>query len=344
MQAFLPMSGYAGDARKATPMTSFDGSDYVATTVSNSPEESDSECAHQVPHVACSNCGSGDAASKRCHSCASIVCNFCMADEEGCCLLCLDTFPASPNVSPTASPAQTYDLLPSFFPMEAPFKPKVQPVQQPQQATLEWLPRDPMQPPPWMASGQPLNATGQWSLQEPPASFMSTAPPPPRNQQGQWEWHDTIAAPPKFSYQAQLQQTLPQPKEVGYLLEAAHPSAQMNKVDDSINITRHTMMLCNIPCRLGHDDIVGAIHAGGFADRYDFVYLPNRNGKRDANIGYAFVNFKNAHDAECFSEAFQDFRFPGTNSTKSCTVKPAHHQGYNAQQTLRSGGNRRMRA
>jgi hypothetical protein len=91
-----------------------------------------------------------------------------------------------------------------------------------------------------------------------------------------------------------------------------------------------TMMICNIPCRFGQADVVEAIHSVGFAGKYDFVYLPSRTGKHNANIGYAFVEFKSAKAAESFADAFENFRFPGTKSSKTCTVKQAHQQGFNA--------------
>jgi len=96
-----------------------------------------------------------------------------------------------------------------------------------------------------------------------------------------------------------------------------------------------TMMICNIPCRFGQTDVVEAIHSIGFAGLYDFVYLPSRSGKHNANIGYAFVEFKSAETAERFACAFDNFQFPGTKSAKRCTVKQAHQQGLNAAATNR---------
>lgn len=93
-----------------------------------------------------------------------------------------------------------------------------------------------------------------------------------------------------------------------------------------------TLMICNIPCRLGRADIVKAIHSVGFVDKYDFVHMPGRRhgSKRNGNMGYAFVNFKSTQDAEQFVVAFENFQFPGTCSAKRCTLKFAHLQGFNA--------------
>lgn len=113
--------------------------------------------------------------------------------------------------------------------------------------------------------------------------------------------------------------------------------ADMSESEGSISSSEPptTMMICNIPCRFGHSDVVEAIHSVGFAGLYDFVYLPSRSGKNNANIGYAFVEFKSADTAERFACAFDNFQFPGTKSAKRCTVKQAHQQGLNAAATNR---------
>jgi hypothetical protein len=90
-----------------------------------------------------------------------------------------------------------------------------------------------------------------------------------------------------------------------------------------------TLMLCNIPCRFEHDDIVDAIQSIGFGGFYEFVYVPQRSRKRSGNMGYAFVHFKSPETAASFSDNFQNFQFKRTSSTKKCMVKPAHIQGFN---------------
>jgi len=90
-----------------------------------------------------------------------------------------------------------------------------------------------------------------------------------------------------------------------------------------------TLMICNVPCRLSQSDIVKAIDTVGFVNRYDFVHMPGRRhgSKRNGNMGYAFVNFKNTQDAEQFATKFEGYQFPDTCSVKRCTIKPAHHCG-----------------
>jgi hypothetical protein len=97
-----------------------------------------------------------------------------------------------------------------------------------------------------------------------------------------------------------------------------------------------TMMICNIPCRVGHDDLEKAICNMGFTGTYDFLHLPRRHGQADSNLGYGFINFVRPVDATNFALAFEGYRFGGKGgSRKACTVKVATCQGFNA-------GNRRM--
>jgi len=91
-----------------------------------------------------------------------------------------------------------------------------------------------------------------------------------------------------------------------------------------------TVMLCNIPCRVARSNIVNALEEGGFAGLYDFVYLPEGNGRRyrrNGNIGYCFINFRCSGDAQMFAKVFEDFQFHGFLSTKRSTVKFANLQG-----------------
>jgi len=104
-----------------------------------------------------------------------------------------------------------------------------------------------------------------------------------------------------------------------------------------------TMMICGLPCRLMRDDIVSAIHDVGFGDKYEFVYLVDgladrkrrsKGARSSGNLGYAFVDFKNAQHAEDFVLAFDNYHFSGTGSTKRCSVKYAHCQGFNANHSI----------
>lgn len=91
-----------------------------------------------------------------------------------------------------------------------------------------------------------------------------------------------------------------------------------------------TMMIRNIPCCCSNQDVIRDIDAFGFADTYDFFYLPQH---RKSNLGYAFINFTSVQLAAEFRERLQGHRFSsgsavrGNNSKKECTVSPAAVQG-----------------
>lgn len=109
-----------------------------------------------------------------------------------------------------------------------------------------------------------------------------------------------------------------------------------DKVADNIT----TLMICDIPCRIPISRVVGAIDDHGFANTYDLVYMPSVRGfqgtKHVRSMGYAFVNFKHPEDATAFSQAFQNYSFPNSCSTKLSYTKPARRQGFRANVKLHS--------
>jgi len=94
--------------------------------------------------------------------------------------------------------------------------------------------------------------------------------------------------------------------------------------EGSVPIT--TMMLKNIPCRKNQEEVMAILNQEGFADRYDFFYLP-RDVKFRANLGYAFINFVTPEDASQFQAKMNGYRFTNSGSTKACIAVAAHVQG-----------------
>jgi hypothetical protein len=88
-----------------------------------------------------------------------------------------------------------------------------------------------------------------------------------------------------------------------------------------------SMMMCNLPCRLSHADLIEAIDSVGFSSTYEFVHLPCRFGQSDSNLGYGFIHFPLQEDAERFALEFEGYRFSQKESTKAVSVKVADHQG-----------------
>ena len=102
-----------------------------------------------------------------------------------------------------------------------------------------------------------------------------------------------------------------------------------------------SMMICNIPCRMGIDRLIHEIDRYGFVSKYDLVFMPAPAATRRKrlcgmsrptaqNLGFAFVNFKDARDAKAFGARFLDVCFAGSHSTKLAFTKPAGLQGFRA--------------
>jgi hypothetical protein len=64
----------------------------------------------------------------------------------------------------------------------------------------------------------------------------------------------------------------------------------------------------------------------GLKGHYDFFYLP-KDSKKNANLGYAFVNFVDVQSAEHCTTKFQGVRLAPFRSAKSCSVAVASIQG-----------------
>jgi len=88
-----------------------------------------------------------------------------------------------------------------------------------------------------------------------------------------------------------------------------------------------TMMICNIPCRIGEQDVITAMESRGFGNAYEFVHIPSRPSQPASNLGYCFVHFFRVADAESFALSFEGYSFTSKGSTKACTVKVAALQG-----------------
>jgi RNA recognition motif-containing protein len=82
---------------------------------------------------------------------------------------------------------------------------------------------------------------------------------------------------------------------------------------------RTTVMLRNMPNNYTREMLLELADAMGFANCYDFAYLPI-DFKSQAGLGYAFINFISSEQAQlCFErfEGFADWQVP---SEKRCTV------------------------
>lgn len=88
---------------------------------------------------------------------------------------------------------------------------------------------------------------------------------------------------------------------------------------------RSTLKIANIPRRCGKDELLAAIESVGFANSYDFFYLP-LGPQSKKNHGYAFINFTDNETADRFVAVFSGFPI----RAKTLDVMPAPLQGLTA--------------
>jgi len=87
-----------------------------------------------------------------------------------------------------------------------------------------------------------------------------------------------------------------------------------------------TLMMRNLPCPFLRDDLIDEMDKHGFAGCYNLVYMP-KDYKTGMGLGYAFVNFTNAEQAQRFTLAFEGFCNWPKQSLKVCSITLSVTQG-----------------
>lgn len=109
------------------------------------------------------------------------------------------------------------------------------------------------------------------------------------------------------------------PAQFEFSLDEAHMK--------SVN-ARTTLMIRNIPNKYSQKMLLDVLDKK-YSGRYDFFYLPI-DFKNRCNLGYAFVNFKNASTTAEFYKEFHSKSWEEFNSKKVCEITYARVQGCNA--------------
>lgn len=87
-----------------------------------------------------------------------------------------------------------------------------------------------------------------------------------------------------------------------------------------------TMMCCNVPRSYNREVLIQELGSIVDLSKTRFLYLPMDKSNR-INLGYGFVDFKTAEEAEAFRKKATGHRFRHTHGHKTCFVKAARHQG-----------------
>mmetsp|Transcript_106107 Transcript_106107/g.167487 ORF Transcript_106107/g.167487 Transcript_106107/m.167487 type:complete len:285 (+) Transcript_106107:1-855(+) len=273
----------------------------------------------------CKNCGCDALKTWRCHCCSNAVCQTCMQELDACCIECQIVFPVA---VPAYTRAAAHNLALSSQ----------------TQAHIDASSRG------FSPCPSPL----------PIIDRASSGESQKGNALSQQMQHITNVEPRVVDMlKACLQQVGVAPSQCDHVIQNIHKdfadvisnsdktvkdNASRCGVDIKLKASKEkkarkadkngkrmvegrTMMVCNIPCRVRHEDLVEAIESTGFGGTYEFVHIPGRKEQRDSNLGYGFIHFSHCEDAEKFAYTFEGYRFSGKASSKTCTVKVATCQG-----------------
>ena len=193
----------------------------------------------------------------------------------------------------------------------------------------------PARPPPGLDSGPARRDPGGPGGRP---SLLATQPPPPPPPPVEWRADRPSAGAhtdspitggaPDASAHATHAHAPAVPAAVARKQEAAAAAKRCQEKGAAQQQPITTLMICNIPCCVSQSHLAGIVDGGGFAQAYDYLYLPMpTHGGCAQNLGYGFINFVATEAASRFTEQFHGHVFGGTASLKEMQVKPARVQG-----------------
>jgi len=145
-----------------------------------------------------------------------------------------------------------------------------------------------------------------------------------------------LAQQRKQHEQQQQQQQL-QPPNMQMRVQPQHKAGYADMTRSSHGVTSEgestrgsvtTLMIRNLPREVTQSDLLQELDTSGFAERYDFAYLPS-SFEELAGKGYAFVNFVSTHVAGTFSAGWHKSGRCGAPSP-FLNLSPATVQGLEA--------------
>lgn len=122
--------------------------------------------------------------------------------------------------------------------------------------------------------------------------------------------------------------------EIGARRHQGLASSQEHPASEVEELCKTTIMLRNVPRSLTRTMLLSELDSQGFADKFDFVYLPvdfDETTHSRQNFGHAFVNFVCPHDATRARKCFAGFVAWEVDCEKPCeTVYREQCQGLTA--------------
>jgi hypothetical protein len=122
-------------------------------------------------------------------------------------------------------------------------------------------------------------------------------------------------------YEAEVARRSPQEQPV------VQGSMPVPESDSTENHT--TVMIRNIPNNVTRADLLNVLAGAGFQGLFDFLYLP-MDFKKDANLGYAFVNLESEEAADQIYGVFNGFTEWGHPSNKVTEIGWGNMHGLRA--------------
>jgi len=181
---------------------------------------------------------------------------------------------------------------------------------------------------PSTAQSSPLSAT---SINPPPP------PPPPASSSCTSTSASASASASPFNTQ-NLPQQVNSAKYEDSAFRSSRPCVDDSCIDDCRERSVTTLMIRNLPREVTQSEFLQELDANGFADLYDFAYMPTSFEQQESK-GYAFVNFISVAVAGTFIGAWHKSRHCGARGP-FLNISPATVQGLEA--NIQKWGGQRM--
>eukprot|EP00928_Gymnodinium_smaydae_P049965 TRINITY_DN3356_c1_g3_i1.p1 TRINITY_DN3356_c1_g3~~TRINITY_DN3356_c1_g3_i1.p1 ORF type:complete len:204 (+),score=20.08 TRINITY_DN3356_c1_g3_i1:1-612(+) len=104
----------------------------------------------------------------------------------------------------------------------------------------------------------------------------------------------------------------------------------LHELPDGISPSDTTVIVRDIPCRVGYERMMVELKHLGLDGCYDFIYFPKSLRDRKCNRGFCFINFMSPDALRRFVMQFTGYRFESIQSPKSARIGRASVQGRRA--------------
>eukprot|EP00928_Gymnodinium_smaydae_P007593 TRINITY_DN12720_c1_g1_i1.p1 TRINITY_DN12720_c1_g1~~TRINITY_DN12720_c1_g1_i1.p1 ORF type:complete len:219 (+),score=21.51 TRINITY_DN12720_c1_g1_i1:90-746(+) len=108
---------------------------------------------------------------------------------------------------------------------------------------------------------------------------------------------------------------------------ATSPDPDPAEQTDALRPSDRTVMVRDIPCKVGYKRMMAELKSLGLDGCYDFLFFPKSTRDRHFNRGFCFINFMSPEAVSFFVARFARYQFEGIESRKVARIGRAHVQG-----------------